>query len=131
MTTKIFVNLHVADTKAAVDFFGGLGFALDADMTSDDAACLVIGENISAMLVAEPFFKEITGRDIADTGAVQEVALAISVDSRQRVDALVDGAVAAGGRAAGEPQDEEFMYSRGFRDLDGHLWNVLHMPVSG
>ncbi|WP_425567537.1 VOC family protein [Nonomuraea dietziae] len=38
--------------------------------------------------------------------------------------------MSAGGQASGEPQDEGFMYSRSFRDLDGHLWSVLHMPAT-
>ncbi|MFE3450804.1 VOC family protein [Nonomuraea sp. NPDC059194] len=128
MSTKIFINLPVADVKAAVGFFSGLGFTFEAEFGADHSACMVIGENIFAMLVSEPFFKDITSRDVADTKAVQEVALAISIDSREQVDALIEGAVSGGGQEAGEPQDEEYMYSRGFRDLDGHLWNVLYLP---
>lgn len=26
-----------------------------------------------------------------------------------------------------DPQDHGFMYEHGFRDLDGHIWEVLHM----
>jgi predicted lactoylglutathione lyase len=77
--------------------------------------------------VTEPFFKTITDRDLVDTATAQEVALALDAESRERVDELTEAAVAAGGQAAGLPMDEDFMYSRGFRDLDGHLWNVLHM----
>lgn len=129
MATKIYVNLHVSDLNAAIDFFTKLGFAFDETMTSDEAGCMVIEENIYALLVTEPFFRTISGREPADTATVQEVALAIELDSRERVDEVADAAVSAGGTAAGEPQDEGFMYSRGFRDLDGHLWNVLHMPA--
>jgi predicted lactoylglutathione lyase len=66
----------------------------------------------------------------ADTAVAQEVALALEVAGRERVDELADAAVSAGGQASGEPQDEGFMYSRSFRDLDGHLWSVLHMPAT-
>jgi predicted lactoylglutathione lyase len=35
--------------------------------------------------------------------------------------------VASGGKEAGQTEDNEYMYSRGFYDLDGHPWQVLHM----
>ncbi|MEV4060409.1 VOC family protein [Nonomuraea dietziae] len=130
MATKIFINLHVSDLNASIDFFTKLGFAFDADLTTDDAGCMVIDERIYALLVTEPFFRTITGREPADTAVAQEVALALEVAGRERVDELADAAVSAGGQASGEPQDEGFMYSRSFRDLDGHLWSVLHMPAT-
>jgi hypothetical protein len=37
---------------------------------------------------------------------------------------------AAGGQALGEPQDDGFMYMRGFRDLDGHQWSFIYMDMS-
>ncbi|MDF2712796.1 MAG: qacA5 [Nonomuraea muscovyensis] len=39
--------------------------------------------------------------------------------------------MSAGGRAAGESQDEGVIHSRGFRDLDGRLWNVLPNHLIG
>ncbi|MFI6321877.1 VOC family protein [Nonomuraea sp. NPDC050556] len=129
MATKIFVNLHVSDLGAAIDFFTKLGFAFDTNLTGEEAGCMIIDDGIYALLVTEPFFRTVTGREPVDTATAQEVALALELDSRERVDELADAAVAAGGTVAGETQDEDFMYSRGFRDLDGHLWNVLHMPL--
>ncbi|WP_214324907.1 VOC family protein [Nonomuraea sediminis] len=130
MGTQIFVNLHVSDLNASIEFFTKLGFAFDENLTNDEAGCMIIDENIYALLVTEPFFKTITERDPADTRTVQEVALALSVDGRERVDELAEAAVSAGGQAAGEPMEEGPMYSRGFRDLDGHLWNVLHLAAA-
>jgi len=44
------------------------------------------------------------------------------------VDAITENAVAAGGREVREmAQDTAFMYSRGFEDLDGHIWGPLWM----
>ncbi|WP_084965879.1 VOC family protein [Thermoactinospora rubra] len=130
MATKIFVNLHVRDLNASIDFFTKLGFGFDPEFTNDDAGSMVIDEGIHALLVTEPFFTTITDRRPVDTAAFQEAAIALDVDSRERVDELADAAEAAGGLTAGEPIDDGFMYSRGFRDLDGHLWNVLHMPAT-
>jgi predicted lactoylglutathione lyase len=41
------------------------------------------------------------------------------------VASLVEKAVAAGGRSPHPLEDEGFMVSQGFEDLDGHLWNLV------
>lgn len=33
----------------------------------------------------------------------------------------------AGGNTYREPKDHGFMYQHGFQDLDGHIWELLHM----
>ena len=40
---------------------------------------------------------------------------------------MVAKALSAGGREPMEAKDYGFMYQRGFEDLDGHLWVVVHM----
>ncbi|NRQ40135.1 hypothetical protein HII36_51180 [Nonomuraea sp. NN258] len=130
MSTSIFINLPVKDVKAATAFFARTGFAIDERFTSEEAACAVVADGVFVMLVSEPSFKDGSGREVADTSQVSEALLAVQVDRRERVDELVDAAIAAGGESNGDAMDESFMYSRGFRDLDGHLWNVLHMPAT-
>ncbi len=51
----------------------------------------------------------------------------LSADSRARVDQMVSKAVAAGGTTPNDSKDYWFMYQIGFQDLDGHLWEVMHM----
>jgi predicted lactoylglutathione lyase len=51
--------------------------------------------------------------------------LQLQVDSRQRVDELVDKAFAAGALPANKPNDQGLLYGRSFRDLDGHHWDVF------
>ena len=58
---------------------------------------------------------------------VTEVLLALSTESRAKVDDLVRKAVAAGGTTYNEPQDHGFMYAHGFQDLDGHIWELIFM----
>jgi predicted lactoylglutathione lyase len=81
------------------------------------------------MLVGESFFSTFTSRPVADARKVTEVAVALGVDSRERVDQVVDDAVGQGAEQTAEVVDDDFMYSRSFHDLDGHLWNVLAMKV--
>jgi uncharacterized protein len=129
MATKIFVNLPVKDLGASIDFFTKLGFPFHPDYTNDQAGSLVISDDIYAMLVTEPFFATFTNRPVADATTVTEVAVALLFDSRERVDQVVDDAVAQGAELGVEQVDDEYMYSRGFHDLDGHLWNVLTMKT--
>jgi uncharacterized protein len=130
MVKEIFLNLPVKDLQASQVFFIKLGFSFNADFTDDNAACLVLGENIFAMLLTEPFFKGFTKKELADTSKTVEVITAISVDSREKVDQIVDAAMAAGGTFAKDPIDHGWMYYRSFHDLDGHIWEVTHMDMS-
>ena len=66
-------------------------------------------------------------RHLDGFAASLQVLLCLSCDSRAEVDELVRRAVAAGGAAPMPPQDHGFMYGHGFEDLDGHLWELMHM----
>lgn len=130
MPTKIFVNLPVGDLNRSKDFFTTLGFGIDPRFTDENAACIEISPEIYLMLLVEPFFRTFTTKDVADATRSTEAILALSVDSRQRVDELVDGALGAGGGVANETSDQGFMYGRSFSDPDGHLWEVMYLDPS-
>ena len=92
---------------------------------------MVISEDIYAMLLLEPFFKTFTTKDIADATRSTEAILALALDSRAQVDELADKALASGASASTETNDQGFMYTRSFSDLDGHLWELFYMdPAS-
>ena len=57
MTKQIFVNLPVKDLNKTIEFFTKLGFTFNPQFTDDNATCMIIGENIFAMLLVEKFFK--------------------------------------------------------------------------
>jgi uncharacterized protein len=130
MPRKIFVNLPVQDLGASMGFFTDLGFRFDQRFTDENAACLVISDDIYAMLLTEPFFRRFTRKEVADARRSTEAILALGVESRQQVDELVDLAFAAGASPANDTDDQEFMYGRSFQDLDGHMWEVLYMDPS-
>ena len=131
MSTQIFVNLPVRDLDKAKAFFNALGYTVNPQFTDANAACLVISDTIYVMLLVEPFFQGFTRKPLCDARTHTEVLLCLSVDSRSSVDAMVAKALAAGGREPMEAKDYGFMYQRGFEDLDGHLWEVVHMDESG
>jgi len=132
MVKQIFVNLPVADLKASIAFFARLGFTFNPQFTDDTATCMIVGENIFAMLLTRERFAGFAPHPPADARAATEVLLALPLDSREAVDAIVREAVAAGGNTYSAPQDHGFMYQHGFQDLDGHVWEVFQMnPQKG
>jgi len=124
---KIFVNLAVRDLPRAKAFFSALGFEYNPKFTDDNAACMVISDDAYVMLLAEPFFKTFTTREVCDTSRHTEALIALSCESRKEVDELANKAIGAGARDAMPAQDHGFMYFRSFYDLDGHHWEVLWM----
>ncbi|WP_250534065.1 VOC family protein [Caballeronia sp. AZ10_KS36] len=127
MHKQIFVNLAVRDLKRSMTFFKALGLHFNPAFTNDAAACLVIGENIYAMLLTEAFFKTFTDKTLVDAHESVEALVCLSCESRAEVDELVAKAVAAGGRTPRAPQDNGSMYGHAFEDLDGHTWELVHM----
>ena len=127
MTAQIYVNLPVKDLKRSNSFFESLGFQLNPKFSNDQASCVILGENIFAMLLVESFFKTFTNKSICDATKSTEVLVCLSCESRARVDELVQKAIAAGGLTPRSPQDQGFMYGHGFEDLDGHIWELIYM----
>ena len=127
MARQIYVNLPVRDLERTKGFFATLGFGFNPEFSDDKAACMIVEHNISVMLLSEPFFKTFTAKPVADARKSTEVLVCLSCDSQAEVDGLVANAAAGGGKAVREPQDHGFMYQHAFEDLDGHIWELVHM----
>jgi uncharacterized protein len=56
-----------------------------------------------------------------------QILLAIDVESKQKVDELVNKAVNAGGSTYADPKDYGWMYYHSFADLDGHQWELMYL----
>ncbi len=127
MATKIFVNLPVKDLKRSVELLTKLGYTFNQQFTDENATCMIISENIFAMLLVENRFKDFTKKPISDATKNTEVLIALDVESREKVDEMVKKAVEAGGSIYIEPQDHGWMYAHSYADLDGHQWEVMWM----
>lgn len=130
MATKMFVNLPVKDLDQSIDFFTKLGFSFNAQFTDKTATCMIVSEENFVMLLTHDKFKAFTPKEICDATKSSEVLIALSLENREKVDEMVRKAVAAGGTTYNEPQDHGFMYSHGFQDPDGHIWEVFYMDPS-
>ncbi|WP_245735807.1 VOC family protein [Pedococcus cremeus] len=127
VSRMIFVNLPVKDLAASRGFFQALGFAINDQFSDDKAACVALADNIFVMLLREPFFKTFLNGDVVDATRATEVLNCLSADSRQEVDDLVRKAVEAGGKPWKDTFSDGPMYGGSFQDLDGHVWEVMHM----
>ncbi|MBF6438349.1 VOC family protein [Nocardia cyriacigeorgica] len=137
MSSKmIFINLPVTDLERSKGFYEALGWKVNQDFTDQNAACIVIDDNICLMLLTREYFATFTKRPIADTNATAAAGYALSLGSAQEVDQLTDAAVAAGGREEvnedKRAQEAEVgMHGRTFLDPDGHQWEPFWMDYPG
>ena len=130
MPRTITVSLPVADLKASKAFYAALGFANNSQFSDDTAAFMAWSESINVVLLTHAKWRTFTTRPIAPKTS-SEVALNISCDSRDHVDAMNKSAAENGGTADVNPvQDQEFMYGRDFADPDGHIWGAFWMDAA-
>ena len=124
---KLFVNIPVSDLQRSINFFEALGFAFNQQFTDATATCMLVGEDAYFMLLTKEKFGSFSKRPAGDPRSETNALFALSVNSREEVDAMVNKAVAGGGSHALDPQDHGFMYGWSFYDLDGHHWEVFWM----
>ncbi len=130
MSRMIFINLPVTNLNASMNFYAALGFQNNPQFSDDTAACMVWSETIHVMLLTHDKWRTFTSRPIPPKTS-SEVMLAISLNSREEVDAMNKAAAENGGAADINPvQDLGFMYNRNLADPDGHVWEAFWMDMS-
>jgi predicted lactoylglutathione lyase len=123
---SIFVNLPVKSLKTSVDFFTALGFKFNPQFTDETSTCMLVGENIYVMLLEHEKFSGFINKPIAPSTS-NEAILAFALESAEEVRTLASKAIELGARKLNEPEDLGFMFSWGFEDLDGHIWDLFWM----
>src|SRR4051795_11982600 len=122
------VTLGVSDYARARAFYEALGWSAALDIED------------TAFFQANGVVLTLWGRDklaadlgIEDDGARWSgIALAHNVASRDEVDEIIDLARQHGAEITREPSETFYGgYAGGFRDMDGHVWEVAHNPTFG
>ena len=126
MFNAAFINMPVASLKRSVEFFTALGFSFNAQFTNETSACMIVGDNLYVMLLEKSRFADFTPKKVADHDTVEAI-FAFSCQSPEHVRELSQKAFANGARQVNEAEDHGFMFSWGFEDLDGHLWDLFWM----
>ncbi len=127
MHKQIYVNLAVKDLKRSIAFFKGLGFDFNPQFTNEQGACMVISDDIYAMLLDTAFFKTFTNKAVCDAKTHARCCCACRATAAPKSTTWSKKAVAGGGSVPRAPQDHGFMYHHAFEDLDGHTWELMHM----
>ncbi|WP_027088438.1 VOC family protein [Cohnella panacarvi] len=126
-------NLPVKNVAQSKAFFTGLGFGLNPQFPeNEDSVAVMIGDNLQIMLIQQAFFNTLTEKETVDTSKYAQMTIALALESREKVDEIVNTAISLGGKLHAEPEYHGFMYHWGFVDLDGHLWaiNCMNMDTA-
>lgn len=123
----IFVNLPVKDLPATRRFFAALGFTFNEQFSDEQAACMVVDDNIFVMLLVEKRFQDFVTGTVGDPEKDTQVLTCLSAASRDEVDAFKAKALAAGAREWKPNIEFGPMYGCSFQDINGHVWEMMHM----
>ena len=84
----LFVNLPVTDVGRSKAFFAALGFTFNPAFTDENAACMLVGEQASVMMLSRERFADFAKHPIADPRTHTLGLYSFSVSSRDEVDAV-------------------------------------------
>jgi predicted lactoylglutathione lyase len=107
-----------------------LGFTFNAQFSSDENICMIIGENMYAMFLNHERFQGFTSKEIIDASKSTEVLLSLQLESREEVRSFVEKAITAGGKATFDFEDHGYMLEGSFECPDHHNWGVFYMDPS-
>jgi len=127
MATQITVNLPVKNLAKSIEFFTQQGYSFNQQFTDETATCMIVSDSIFVMLLTEAKFKTFTPKPVCDATQSTEVLICLSCERQADIDEMINRAIAAGGTTYNEPQDYGFMYTHGYQDLDGHIWELVYM----
>jgi uncharacterized protein len=131
MSKVIFVNLPVRDLAASREFYVALGGAVNPQFSDAQTTSLMHSDTIGVMLLTHERYRQFTQRPIGGARRESQALLALTVESRDAVNATLAQAVAAGGRADPNPaQDHGFMFGRSVEDPDGNVWEIVWMNAA-
>ena len=133
------ITLAVSDLDRALAFYrDGLGLesrgVIGTEFVGDDdapAGAIALFELRSGLILAlYPRSELAKDANIAlESPRTGEFSIGHAVASKAEVDALLSQAKAAGATLTDQPHDRPWgIYSGYFRDLDGHLWEILWNP---
>jgi len=129
MSKAIFISLPVTDVARSAAFYEAIGFERNARFSNAQSASMKWSDAVTVMLADKSLYQTLTPKRIVDAHTDSQALFALSMDSREAVDAISAAAVAAGGREVHDAEDHGFMYSRGFEDPDGHGFGPMWMDL--
>lgn len=127
---QVFINLAVKDVEKSMNFYTELGFTNNPQFSDEQGKCMVWSESIFVMIMSHEKFKSFTTKPIADTKTNIAGLFALSVESVDVVNQVVENGLKAGGKEPMPMTDYGFMQLRKIEDFDGHTWEIFYMDVT-
>jgi uncharacterized protein len=127
---QVFINLAVKDVDRSMHFYTSLGFTINPQFSDDQGKCMVWSDAIFVMIMGHEKFKTFTKKPIADTKNAIAGLFALSVESVDKVNEVVEHGLKAGGTEPMPMTDYGFMQLRKIEDLDGHTWEIFFMDTT-
>ena len=126
------ITLGVADLEASLAFYRALGFEsngiIGTEFPGGTAAMFELEGGLILALYGRDDL-EADANATFDAPGRGEFSIGHLVATREDVDRVLAAAQAAGAALTEEPRDRPWgIYSGYFRDLDGHLWEVIWNP---
>src|SRR4051812_11189664 len=117
------VTLGARSVPALRAFYGAIGWR-ENDGSDDTFTSFTLGRVRLALYPIELLADEAAPQEaVVAPDAWNGTTLALNVEARNMVDAVLDSAVAAGARPIGPPVEREWGgYSGYFSDPEGHRW---------
>jgi catechol 2,3-dioxygenase-like lactoylglutathione lyase family enzyme len=119
------ITLGVADIERSRAFYESLGWSPAREI---EETLFFQANGVVLVVWGREKLADDMGIEDADPGW-GGIALAHNVDSRDQVDAITEAARNAGAVITREPAETFYGgYAAGFRDPDGHVWEIAHNP---
>jgi catechol 2,3-dioxygenase-like lactoylglutathione lyase family enzyme len=126
------ITLGVSDLERALEFYRRLGLQSEGIVGTEFEGGAAAMFNLNGGLILALYGRD----DLANDANMQpptpqggEFSIGHLVTSRDEVDAVLAEAKAAGATLTDDPHERPWgIYSGYFRDLDGHLWEVIWNP---
>lgn len=130
MKTGMFINLPVQELDQTMRFFTKLGFHFSPQFTDEHVACMVIGEGNFINFMNHDYFHSLTRKRVVNPLTSIASIQSIVVDSKAKVDELVERAVSLGAKYYNRKNELTHMYEWSFEDLDGHVWQIVAININ-
>jgi uncharacterized protein len=126
--SRVIVSLPTAELRSAYQFYREVGFraAAGGGDGMPEPVEFVLNEGVSLMVIPKGGFGWVAGGNEVAQKGISECILSLSASSETEVEELVGRVRAAGGEIAAGPTKQSWGYSATFKDLDGHVWMVVH-----
>lgn len=127
---QVFINLPVKDVERSMNFYTQLGFTVNPQFSDEQAKCMIWSDTIFVMLMSHEKLTGFTKKPIADTKAGLAALFALSVESVDKINEIVDKGLQVGGTEPMPMADYGFMQLRKIEDYDGHTWEIFFMDMT-